>query len=321
MTLSRNFHALVLPHEAFDGWSPGLRVVAVLVIGLCAVSGASIAFVGDAITDEVSGSVSVDNPDRPPEWVCDGGDTAAFYNCDAPETVQRSLETAASNAVGGATPKAAFAPLTWVFLIGGFLVLVTGRAGEGDGTAIAAFRDGLGVAALAAVPGLLRYVVRPIAVERAVTDWTHPGSLDGVRTAAVEQLFPEGTLWLVAVIVSGVWTAAIIYGGTAAVFEVGRGRAALVAAVAFVSTAASAIFANGGWIGAPIGFGLLLVIAGILALLGAYTYITFSKDLELIGFGGSEQVTPEPWYVGLHRAGAVIGLALGFVLVDGIAVV
>ncbi|MFC3959026.1 YIP1 family protein [Halovivax cerinus] len=320
MVLKRSLRALVLPHEAFDGWTPGPRVVVGIVVVVCLASGVSMTLAGDAVADEVEGTVAVDNPYGPPEGVCDG-ERASFYNCDAPETVDRSLGTAASNAVGGVTPRAALAPFAWMVLIAGLPVLVAGRAGRGDGDAIAAFRDGLGIAALAAVPGLLRYAARPIAVERVVADWTHPGTLDGVRTAAVSQLFPDGSLWLAVVTVSGVWTAAIVYGGVASAFDVGRGKAALIAAVAFVSTAASAALANGGWIGAPIGFGLLLVVGGIVGLLGAYTYSTVSKELELIGFGGSETVTPEPWYVGLHRAGALIGLAFGFVLVDGIAVV
>ncbi|ELZ11140.1 hypothetical protein C479_07523 [Halovivax asiaticus JCM 14624] len=318
--LKRSVRALVHPTEGFDGWLPRLPVIAVLVVVLCALSGASIVYAGDAVTGEVSGSVTVDNPDQPPEGVCDGRH-ASFYDCDAPETLERSLQTAASDAVGVVTPRGAIAPLAWVLLIGSLFVFVSGRSGGSDGNAIAAFRDGLGIAALAAVPGLLRYVARPIAVERAVAGWTYPRSLDGVRTAAVEQLFPDGTLWLVAVVVSGVWTAAIVYGGATATFEVGRRKAALTAAVAFVSTAASASVANGGWIGMPIGFGIVAVVAGVLGMLGTYTFITISKELELIGFGGSEQVTPEPWYVGLNRGAALVLLALGFVFVDGIAVV
>lgn len=301
MSITQTLHGLGLPPEGFDGWAPGLRVVAVLVVLVCAVNGASMTLAGDAVADQVEEGHPVDMP---------------------PELAQ-SIETDVSNALDGVTPRAALAPLAWVFLIAGLAVLVAGRAGTDDGDVRAAFRDGLGIAALAAVPGLLRYAVRPVAVERSLAGWTYMKSYERSMydppMAAVSQLFPDGSLWMAVVAVSGVLTAAIVYRGTTATFEMGRSRAALVAGVAFVTTTASAVIGVGGWIGAPIGFGLVFVAAGIVGLLGAYTYITFSK--ELVGFGGSEKATPQPRYVGLHRAGALVALALGFVLLDGIAFV
>ncbi|MFC3959025.1 hypothetical protein [Halovivax cerinus] len=301
MSLKRSLRALVLPHEAFDGWTQGLRVIAVLVVLLCAVNGASIALAGDAVADQVAEGHPVDMPSEP----------------------RQSIETDASNALDGVTPRAALAPLAWVFLIAGLAVLVAGRTGTDDEDVRVAFRDGVGIAALAAAPGLLRYAVRPVAVERSIGGWTYmesyARSLYEPPMAAVSQLFPDGALWLAVVAVSGVWTAAIVYGGTTASFETGRCRAALVAGVAFVTTTASAVLGEGGWIDAPIGFGLGFVVAGIVGLLGASTYITVSKGL--VGFGGGEPATPQPRYVGLHRAGALVALALGFVLLDGIAFV
>lgn len=316
---NRYLRALRSPRAAFDGWTPGAGAVLGLVVGLCALDAASVALAGDAVAAAVDGTVTVDNPARPPDWVCEGPNADAFGGCDAPETVQRSLRPAASAAVSAVTLKAALAPLAWVLFVAGVLVVASGRADGDDGDAVDAFRDGAGVAALAAVPGALRYLARPVAVERSLAAWTHPESLDGVRSAAVAALFPDGPVWLAAAAVSGVWTAAVVYGGARAAVDAGPGWAALVAAAALATASGTALLPNGGWFGTPGGLGLLLVAVGVVGLLGAYTFISVSKEFELVGFSGSERVTPEPWYVGLHRLFAVCLLAAGFLFLDGLA--
>ncbi|ESP90054.1 hypothetical protein [Candidatus Halobonum tyrrellensis] len=321
MSPKRYLRALLRPREAFDGWTPRLRVALALVVVLCALSAVSVGRAGDAVVGEVGGSVTVDNPERPPDWVCEGGTDSDVWDCDAPETVERSFRPAASAAVGDVTSKAALVPLAWVLLVGGLLALVSGRASGSDGDAADAFGDGVRVAALAAVPGVLRYLARPVAVERSLTGWSHPASLDGVRAAAVDALFPDGALWAAVVVVSALWTAAVVLGGARASLDVRRTPAALVAAASFAAVAGSVALPNGGWLGAPGGAGLVLVLVGVVGLAGAHTYISVSKAFELVGFGGSEQVTPKPWYVWLHRLTGLAVVAVGFVLLDGVALV
>jgi len=94
---------------------------------------------------------------------------------------------------------------------------------------------------------------------------------------------------------------------------------AVLAGAAFLTTAATAPFSNGGWIGTPGGIGLLLLGGGVVGLLAAYSYISISKEFELIGFSGSRKVEPRPWYVGFHRLAALCVVAVGFVLLDGFA--
>lgn len=323
MSPVRYLRALVRPRETFDGWSPRTEVVLGIAVLLCALNAASVAYAGDAVAAEVSGTVTVDNPERPPDWICDDSDMAMGDSdaCDAPETIQKSLRPAASSAVGDVMLKAVTAPATWLLLIASLFAVVSGRAGGPDGDVVVAFREGLGIATVAAVPGSLRSLARPVAVQQTLADWTHPQSLDGVRTAAVHALFPDGTLWLAVVALSGLWTAVVVYGGARAAFETERGLGAVVAAVAFATTAGSAAFPNGGWIASTGGSGLLFVALGLFGFLGAYTYISLSKEFELIGFSGSRSVEPKPWYVGFHRLGALCFLAIGFVLLDGLALV
>ncbi|WP_226023736.1 hypothetical protein [Halomicrobium salinisoli] len=323
MSSNQYLRALRRPREAFDGWTPPLSVAVGVVVLLCAVNAASVAYAGDAIAGEVTGTVTVDNPERPPDWVCDGPSAGEvdFEGCDEPETVERSLRSAATDATDAIALKAALAPLAWTLLIGSLFVVVSRRAGGSDGAAIDAFRDGLAVGAVAAVPGSLRALGRPVAVERALADWSHPGTLDGVRAATVGALFPDGPLWIAVVVASGAWTAFVLHGGASSAGEWTDGEATVIAGAGFVAVAASLVPADGGWIGVPGGFGLLLIAGGVVGVVGSYTFIELSKNHELIGFRGKDRVEPKGWYVALHRIGASLTLAAGFVLLDGHALV
>jgi len=171
----------------------------------------------------VDGTVTVENPEKLPDWVCEDSETnmptVNDDGCDAPATIEEPLRDAASSAVDDVVLKAALAPFAWVVLFASLLAAASGTVGGRDGAVFAAFRDGLGIAALAAVPAVLRYLARPVAVQRALADWTHQGTLDGVRTAAVHALFPDGPFWVAVVVISGIWTAAIVFAGARAIFE------------------------------------------------------------------------------------------------------
>lgn len=318
----RYLTALLRPRSAFDGWMPGVGVAVGVVVLLCVLNGVSVAHAGDAVASEVTGSVAVDNPQRPPEWMCEENtsmDAEAFGDCDASETVQQPLRPTAQEALDGVVLKAALAPVAWILLVASLFVVLSNRIAGADGSALGAFGDGVRVAAIAAVPGAIRYLARPVAVERSLADWTHPETLEAVGPAAVRALFPDGPLWLAAVAVSTGWTALVVYGGVRAVNGSDRDMAAVVAMAAVLPLCVSVALRNSGWTGVPGGFGLLCVAVGVVALLGARTYISVSKEFELVGFRGSRHVEPTEWYVGLHRLAGLCIVVLGFVLLDGVA--
>lgn len=321
MSLQRFLRALLRPREAFDDWTPNTALAVVVLVSLCALNAAAVAHAGGAVADEVEGTVAIDNPAKMPESVCEDPEMELSNadGCDAPATIQEPLRGAASSAVDDVVLKAALAPAAWVVLFASLFAVCSGSVGGRDGEVFAAFRDGLGIAAIAAVPGVLRYLARPVAVERSLADWTHPGTLDGVRTAAVHALFPDGPLWLAVVTISGLWSAIVVFAGARGVFEMEVGLAAPLAAAAFLTTAASAALGNGGWTGTPGGIGLLLLGGGVAGLLAAHSYISISKEFELIGFSGSRKVDPRPWYVGMHRIVAFCAVLAGFVFLDGFA--
>lgn len=322
VSLKRIPRALLRPRETFEGWLPGLRATAVVVALLCTLNGASVAFAGNVVTAEVDGSVTVDNPRHPPDWVCDGESNSDGWDCDASETIQKPLRPAASSAVGGAAVAAAFAPLVWVLLFAGLFVVVSGTAGGRDAEAANAFYEGAAVAAVAAIPGVLRYLLRPFAVERSLADWTYPRSLDGVGPAAIDALTPDGTLWAAVLVISGVWTAAVLYGATRAQFRDSNAAAGAVAVAALLTAVLSIPLSDGGLIDGSLGgLGIVLVLVAVPGLLWARTFISISKAFELIGFRGTDEVEPASWYVGLHRLIALCGIALGFVFAGGLAYV
>lgn len=320
MSLEEYALALFRPDRVFDGWRPDGRVVAGVVLLCCVAAATSFAVSGGDVTAAVDGTVTVDNPYDPSESVCKG-DAAEYWNCDAPPTVERSLSAAAADAVGGLALQAALVPVAWVLLVATLLVVAAGRIGGRDAETMTALADATGITAFAALPGLLRAAARPVAVELGLVDWTYPASLDGVGPAAVHALFPDGQLWSVVVVISGLWTAAIVYGGARGAFDVKRRRAGAVAVVAGLSVAASAFLAHGGWFGTPTALGVVFVVGGAVGLAASRTLLTISKTLELIGYSGSRGVEPKPWYVALHRLGAAVALAVGFVLLDGLALV
>lgn len=74
-----------------------------LLVGLLAAAGPlTIYGVGWVVTDNVDGTVLVDNPTRPPEWVCDDGEGpfGDDPDCDAPKQVDRDVDALIWEAMG-----------------------------------------------------------------------------------------------------------------------------------------------------------------------------------------------------------------------------
>lgn len=133
--------------------------VAVVLVGvLSIVTAASVVAIGVAIAGTIDGPVPVDNPEHPPEWVCDGdsASTDGVWDCEAPETIDRDPQVIANEAVGGYIPFAlAGPPLLWV--LGTIVVFAGGRLAGGD-------PSGGGSAALAGWVSLGEFVRIAVAI-------------------------------------------------------------------------------------------------------------------------------------------------------------
>jgi hypothetical protein len=81
-----------------------LRFVRVMaVVGLLVAAGPAVVYgVGWVLAENLDGTVLVDNPERPPDWVCEGDGGSAVFDeadCDAPEQVERNVDAILWDAV------------------------------------------------------------------------------------------------------------------------------------------------------------------------------------------------------------------------------
>lgn len=305
--------ALVAPRRTFPEWTPGLRTAAVAVLLLAALNAYGVAAGAEAVGDAVTGSVTVENPQRPADWVCeDPGTDYQREQCEnQPRTVERSLSRAAATAANGQVPVAFLAPIAAWLVVGAFaLVAVDGVDGE--------YGPALAVAGWASLPAAVRYAARPVLVERAAATWSHPGSVDALQTAA--QSFVTGTslsAFTAVALVSLAWQWYVLGAGLQAAFDATRERAYAAAGVpvvglAVLATAGPTLVATG-----PAAFaGLFLLALGLVHVAAPRTLIAIETFFDLIGMR-RKHVEPKDWYVWTVRAGGALLATVGFAFVGG----
>ena len=142
-----------------------LRVMT--VVGLLVAAGPAVVYgVGWVLAANVDGTVTVDNPERPPDWVCEDDTNSEVLddeNCDAPREVERNVDTVLWDAIDGIVGSALLAyPLA---LVGLTLSLHAGAwlLGAEDGL-VATFA----VAAWGMVPSLLLLPVTLVGLHLAI---------------------------------------------------------------------------------------------------------------------------------------------------------
>lgn len=74
------------------------------VVGLLVAAGPAVVYgVGWVLAANLDGTVMVDNPDRPPDWVCEEDTNSEVFDdedCDAPREVERNVDTVLWDAIG-----------------------------------------------------------------------------------------------------------------------------------------------------------------------------------------------------------------------------
>lgn len=313
--------AFVKPASALDDGLP-FRVGATVVVLLCVANAVATAHSAGVVAANTHGSVTVDNPGHPPDWICDQPDTAEQYEryqsaCEnEPETIDRPLSRYAGNAVGGLVWNALLAPLAVWLAVSGVLVLAFGGASADDPADRVGFSGVMAVTGLGLAPAVLRYAARPLFVERAVADWSvPPATVEGAKTAAVEAMTPEATLYAVVVVATVAWSAYVWRGGWRAVLDTTNRRADAVAVTAAGALAVPAFN--------PVYFGPEAFPYGVLFLLLGGVGLVFPRVLEhvqlafdLIGTRGGDNVELKPWRVALEQ-GVSLLLVLGATLAVG----
>ena len=132
------------------------RVMA--IVGLLIVAGPVTVYgVGWILADRVDGTVMVDNPDRPPDFVCDDGFHSDMYDegaCDRQKEIEQNVDQVLWSAIEKLVGPALLAFPILLLIIG--LLLHTGSwLADGDGGVFPSFA----VAAWGMLPMLLSIVV------------------------------------------------------------------------------------------------------------------------------------------------------------------
>lgn len=181
------------------------------LFGLLLVAGpAAVYGIGWVVTDHVDGTVLVDNPERPPDWYCDGVDddrpTADRDRCDEPRQVERNVDAifwdVVDRYVGPAALAYPLALLVFTLLLHGGAWLV---GADGDLLTTAAITAWGMAPSLLAIPvslAGLALVLDPV----TVAPGDDPAAASATLAAQIERLEPFST---VSTVVVAVWGAII----------------------------------------------------------------------------------------------------------------
>ena len=192
-----------------------LRVMA--VVGLLVAAGPAVVYgVGWVLAANLDGTVMVDNPERPPDWVCEddtSSDVLDDEDCDAPREVERDVDAVLWDAID---EFAETAPLAYPGALVGLTLLLHAGAWLFDG------ENGLfptfAVAAWGMVPSLVLLPVAVVGLSLAldpvtVTPGTDPGVAIEPLVAQLRAFEPYGALVTAASAVWGgvVWAYGLVH--------------------------------------------------------------------------------------------------------------
>lgn len=145
---------LLRPRTFFAERDLDVRRLVAVVLLLALAGPATLYGVGWIFTTHIDGTVMVDNPERPPDWICQ--DDSGIHDregCDQPRQVQRDVDSVIWSALHGVAGRLLLAgPVAW--LLAGLLLHVGSWLAGGERGPFASF----GVAAWGMVPSLAAIV-------------------------------------------------------------------------------------------------------------------------------------------------------------------
>lgn len=221
---------LVAPGEYFRRRRPADTLpYAVALVGLLALATVIGTFlVGSMLAGAVDATVTMDNPERPPDWMCDADDpeSTPAAGCDEPKTVERDAGSLVYDATTDYAPLLLFAPfLVWV--VGGIVLNIAGRIAGGSPSVAGTFA----LAGWAALPELVRLGVGLAALRYALWNTTIT-SVERAPAALEAAMAPVDPIVTAATILTVAWQWHLLSGGLAIDADVSRGSARVVVGVA-----------------------------------------------------------------------------------------
>ena len=313
--------SLVHPERAFSD-APRLRwaVVVVLLVGLLNVG--MVVYSAGFVADATTGSVEIDNPDRPSAGFCEQSDPGEFFDhyhdecANEPETITRSLSTYAAETARGLAPLAFLSTIAAWVAVSGVAAVTMGATTRDDPDDRVSFASVLAVTGLGFAPAALRYVARGLIVKQSVAvEGLAPATIDGARAAAVDAMTPQNIVYTAVVVATLAWSAYVWRGGWRAVFDTDDRRVTVLAVVSATLLAVQA------W--APVyvaswPYAIIFFVIGLPALVFPRAMERIDLAFDLIGTRGADDVELRPWRVGLKQAGGLVVVGLASVVLGAL---
>ena len=222
---------LVSPTMFFDERPPAetlpMAAGAVVLFTLALVVG--IALTGSMLAGAIDATVTMDNPDRPPEQICerhaDDPESVFGDDCDEPATIERDAGALVQEEMRQYIGFALVVPFV-LWAVAGIVLFGTGRLVGGDPS----FAGTVSLAGWAALPELFRLAVGLVGLWVALRDVTitDPDRAVEVLEAA---LAPVEPLLLVASLLTLGWQWYLLTGGMANESDIAWGEAAVAVGV------------------------------------------------------------------------------------------
>ncbi|WP_280536707.1 YIP1 family protein [Halopenitus sp. POP-27] len=214
-----------------DSLAVGIGVVLFVAIALTV----GILTLGVVFDATIDATVTVDNPDRPDDVICEGlgadADSPMYEACQEPAQVERDLGSMLREATSGFLHYGFLGVGLW-WVLGAGVIHIGARVAGGAGGETGTIGDSLTVAAWALLPELLRLVVGIAAIYYAIENATiQAASPEAFRDELLAALAGIETPLLVVSVVTIVWQWWILRGGIAERHDVSTLAAGTVAGV------------------------------------------------------------------------------------------
>lgn len=228
----RAVRRFVLEPAAFFADNPPRETLPVaiflLVLSVIVFAG-GIVLLGSMASGAIDETVTVDNPDRPPEWVCDTHaeemPSSLTENCDEPATVERDAGALLQEGIHSYLWLALLAPaVLWVG--GGIVLYVAGRVAGGTPS----FSGTFSLAGWALIPEFVRLAVALVVIRTALLNTT----VTDIEQAPHEfeaAMAPLEPVLLIASLAMVVWQWHLLTGGLMRDADLSRAAAAVATGV------------------------------------------------------------------------------------------